>query len=113
MSVNVDIDKLTSMHKGWFIGDFIPSIYANKNFEVAVKKYNSGDYEAKHLHKLATEVTVIVSGEARMNNILVCEGDIITILPGEVADFCALNQVTTVVVKFPSVLDDKYLVEKN
>ena len=35
-------------------------------------------------------------------------GDIIVLEPGEATDFRALEKTTTVVVKMPSVLGDKY-----
>lgn len=97
------------MNKGWFIGNFIPSLYLTKDFEIAVKRYESGDYEKKHLHKRATEITVIVEGKAKMKDVIVENGDIVTVLPGEETDFRALTNVITVVVKYPSIKNDKYL----
>ena len=103
------INNLNDMNKGWFIGNFIPSLYLTNDFEIAVKRYESGDYEKKHLHKRATEITVIVEGKAKMKDIIVESGDIVTVLPGEETDFRALTNVITVVVKYPSIKNDKYL----
>ena len=44
-----------------------------------------------------------------MNDAHYGPGDIIMIEPGEATDFEALSDVTTVVVKTPSVAGDKYL----
>jgi len=96
------------MNKGWFVGDFEPSVYLTKDIEIAIKYYNSGDYEENHMHKIATEITVIVNGQAKMSNRIVKTGDIITMFPGDTTDFLALTEVTTVVVKYPSVKKDKY-----
>ena len=77
--------------------------------EVGVKEYKAGDREAsRHLHKVATELTLIVSGRAVMCERAVGPGDIVTVEPGEATAFEAITDVTTVVVKLPSVAGDKY-----
>lgn len=100
--------KLKSMINGWFIGNFEPSILKSTEFEMAVKYYKEGDYETSHVHKIATEYTVIINGEVKMNDVNYVGGDIIIIKPGEYTDFKCLTDVTTVVVKTPSVKNDKY-----
>ena len=105
------VDKLKDMFRGWVVGNFDPSLWKTDDVEVAVKTYKKGDYEAKHYHKVATEITIISKGRVLMNNELYEEGDIITIEPGEATDFRATNDVITTVIKFPCVSGDKYLVE--
>ena len=105
------INSLDTMYKGWFVGNFLPSVYSTQDIEIAVKHYNVGDYEKSHTHKIATEITVIIEGEAKMREEKIKKGDIVTISPGEETDFYALTSVTTVVVKYPSIKDDKYLSE--
>jgi quercetin dioxygenase-like cupin family protein len=101
--------KLNGMIKGWFMGDFSPSIVRAESAEAAVKSYNKGDYEKKHYHKIACEITVIAKGKARMNGVEYGEGDIILIEPGEAADFeCQEDGTLTMVVKMPSIAGDKY-----
>ena len=51
------------MVKGWFIGNFEPTLFNTDLFEVAVKRYNKGDSEERHTHKIATEFTMILDGE--------------------------------------------------
>ena len=102
--------KLSNMTKGWFIGNFDPSLFRTNTAEVAVKTYNKGDYEAEHYHKIATEYTVIISGRVKMNGIEYGAGDIIVMEPGEATDFeCLENGTTNVVVKMPGANNDKYL----
>ena len=96
------------MIKGWFVGQFNPSAYSSNDVEVAVKRYNKGDREGVHHHRIATEVTVIVSGAVRMNQVEYSQNDIIVIDPYEATDFLALEDVITVVVKMPGALEDKY-----
>lgn len=101
--------KLKNMTNGWFVGDFSPASFKTKSCEVAFKSYRKGDKEAKHFHKIATEITLISSGSVIMFDQQFDEGDIIVIHPNEETAFEALEDTMTVVVKLPGVLDDKYL----
>lgn len=101
--------RLDDMTRGWFCGDFIPTVFNTKDCEVGVKHYKAGDYEPHHVHKIATEITCIISGCAQMNGKGYWAGDIIVIEPGDGTDFRAITPVTNVVVKIPSVKGDKYV----
>ena len=103
--------KLEEMVKGWFVGNFEPTLLKTNDVEVAVKEYKKGDYEEKHYHKIATEITVIVSGRVRMNGVEYKKGDIIVIEPNEATDFEALEDTVNTVVKFPGTNNDKYIGE--
>jgi len=102
--------RLEDMVKGWFVGGFDPTAFNTDVCEVAVKNYSAGDNEAAHYHKIATEVTLILSGRVSMMDQEWKAGDIVVLNPGEVTDFEALTDSTNVVVKVPGALDDKYLV---
>lgn len=97
------------MFKGWFVGDFTPTLYPSQDVEVALKRYVIGDYEALHHHKIATEITVIVSGSVMMNGHKYNADDVIIMEPGESTDFKCLTDVVTVCVKLPCVKNDKYV----
>jgi len=101
--------RLEDMFKGWFVGDFDPTLVRTQACEVAVKKYQAGDAEALHHHKVATEVTLVLSGRVRMCGREWGEGDIIVLEPGEATDFVALTDAVNVVVKTPGAKNDKYL----
>jgi quercetin dioxygenase-like cupin family protein len=105
----MDIFNLQDYFKGWFIGNFEPSLLKSDDFEIGIKKYKAGEYEEKHLHKIATEYTVIVSGKVEMNGKEYNSDDIIVIKPNESTDFKVLEDSVTVVVKTPCVKNDKYL----
>lgn len=107
------VAKLDDMIKGWFVGNFEPTLLQTNDVEVAVKEYKKGDKEDKHYHKIATEVTVIISGRVKMNGIEYSKGDIIVMEPNETTDFEALEDSVNTVVKFPGANDDKYLGEPN
>ncbi|HEY0549411.1 MAG TPA: hypothetical protein VGF13_07380 [Verrucomicrobiae bacterium] len=101
--------KLDDFTRGWFVGNFSPTLISTDAAEVAVQRYPAGAHEPKHVHKVATELTLVVSGRARMNGEEIEVGQIIRIPPGTAADFEAVTDVMTVVVKVPSVRGDKYL----
>ncbi len=97
------------MHGGWFVGDFSPAVIRTGEFEVAVKHYPAGAREPGHHHKVAEEVTVVVTGRVRMCGGIMEAGTVVHLEPGESPGFEALEETLTVVVKRPSVKDDKYL----
>lgn len=101
--------RLENMTKGWFVGDFYPTLYRTQNCEVAIKTYKEGDYEESHYHKVATEITVVISGRVKMFGRDFSAGDIIIVEPDDVTDFTALTDVCNCVVKIPGVKNDKYL----
>ncbi len=101
--------NLNEMINGWFVGDFSPSVLKTQNCEVAVKRYDKGDSEASHHHKIATEVTLVMSGSVRMMGRDWHEGDIVVIEPGKSTSFEALDDAVCVVVKVPGAQNDKYV----
>ena len=107
------INNLDEMVKGWFVGSFTPTVYSTEDVEVAVKKYKKGEYDAMHIHKIATEITVVVSGKIIMAGNEYKEGDIIVINPNEQSDFKALTDAVLTVVKIPGAKNDKFDLIKN
>ena len=100
------------MWRGWFIGDFEPTAFKTKNFEVGFGIHKKGDKWHKHYHKLATEITLIVKGKVRVNEKIFSKGEIFVIEPNEVVDPLFLEDTEFVVVKTISDTKDKYIIEK-
>jgi quercetin dioxygenase-like cupin family protein len=107
----MEVYRLENMVKGWFVGAFSPTVLKTNDCEIAVKRYQQGDYEKNHYHQLATEITVVIEGLITMCGKDWKAGDIIKLAPGEQTDFLAITNAVTVVVKHPGALNDKYLVE--
>ncbi|KKU68820.1 MAG: hypothetical protein UX89_C0001G0011 [Parcubacteria group bacterium GW2011_GWA2_47_16] len=103
--------KLKDYTRGWIIGDITPAILQTKAFEFCVKDYMAGDSEAAHVHKVATEISVVVTGSFKMNNTVLKAGDVLVMEPNDVGQFSCLEDGSIAVVKIPSVRGDKYLVE--
>jgi quercetin dioxygenase-like cupin family protein len=104
--------RLEDYVRGWFVGGFEPTLYSTTDVEVAVQSFKAGDYEESHCHKVATEITVIVSGKAKMNELILEAGEVVCIEPGQYTDFEALTDTVTTVVKLPGALNDKYLLSE-
>jgi mannose-6-phosphate isomerase-like protein (cupin superfamily) len=98
---------------GWVAGDFDPTIIKTPDFEVSVKNYTEGEYQERHVHYEADELSIIVKGSARMNEKVYKKGDIILMEKGEATDFYPLEDGTiTCVIKTPSIPGDKHLVSE-
>ena len=61
------ITKLDQMKKGLFVGDFAPAFLRTKALEVACKHYKAVEGESWHVHRVATEVTLIAVGRVVVN----------------------------------------------
>jgi len=107
--MSIEKYKLEDMVKGWFIGNFNPTLFSTNDVEVGVKQYKAGDFEESHYHKIATEFTVILNGIVEMSGNTYTDGDIIKINSGISTDFRAITDVTTLVVKIPGANNDKYI----
>lgn len=104
--------RLEDMVKGWFVGAFSPTAFKTDSCEVAIKTYKAGDKETAHYHKIATEITVVISGRIHMLDKEWSAGDILVLSPGETTVFEALTDSINVVVKVPGALNDKYVLDK-
>ena len=98
------------MKGGWFVGDFEPSAFRTKNFEVAFTKHTKGQQWETHFHKVATEITMVISGKIQINDQVFVSGDIFVIYPNEIAAPQFLEDSEVIVIKTPSDVNDKYIV---
>ena len=105
------IKKIKNMKKGWFIGNFKPTVLKTKKFEVALHEHRAGRLKKSHdhFHKIATEYNVLVSGKMMIGNKIINKGDIFIIKPYEVSkDVVFLKKTSLICVKVPSIPTDKY-----
>ena len=103
--------NLKDFFKGWFIGNFEPTLIKTNDVEVAYKTYKAGDKENRHYHKIATEVSIVTKGVVMMNGIEYRKGDIIVMEPNDVADFSVIEDAENIVVKIPGANNDKFEVD--
>ena len=75
--------NISDFYKGWFIGNFEPSLHKNKAFEVGIKSFTKGEIEPLHYQKLAHEITIVISGKVRIANVILIKDQILEIFPFE------------------------------
>ena len=102
------INKVDEMHRGWFIGNFDPSVLKTKDFEVGVLTHKQGEVWPKHYHAISTEYNVLLSGKMTICGQDIFPGTIFVLEPNEVADPVFHEDCKVLCVKVPSVIGDKY-----
>lgn len=105
------VEKLENFHRGWFIGNFEPSLLKTSQFEVGILRHKKGEVWPCHYHT-AIEINYIISGQIKMHGQILNAGDVFVMEPYEVADPEFLSDCEVVVVKTPSTPGDKYLADK-
>lgn len=103
-------NNINNMVGGWFIGDFEPSVFKTKDFEVCYKKHPKGEQWDTHYHKVATEINYMIKGKMTINGETYKKGDIFVIEPNETAEPNFITDCELIVVKTPSVKKDKYII---
>lgn len=106
------LERIENFAGGWFIGDFSPTLLANPDFEVCLKRFKEGDFEVNHFQKRAKEFTIVVSGLCRMGAITLSPGDILVLEPGEISDFLAIEDSVVIGIKTPSIPGDKVVLSE-
>jgi quercetin dioxygenase-like cupin family protein len=104
------VGKLNDHIRGWIIGDFEKSLLRTKDFEVSVRVHPKGEIWPAHLHKIATEYNVLISGSMYMCGVELITGDTFIVEPNEVADPIFHEDCTVLCIKTPSIPGDKYLI---
>tara|TARA_B100000242_G_scaffold294269_1_gene275872 strand:+ start:1926 stop:2249 length:324 start_codon:yes stop_codon:yes gene_type:complete len=100
--------NIKEMHRGWFIGDFLPSVLRTTLFEVGILKHQKGEEWPKHYHAEATEYNVLINGSMTVNNNLIKEGEIFVLEKNEICNPIFHKDCTVLCVKVPSIPGDKY-----
>lgn len=106
----MDVNNIKNFKMGWFIGNFEPALFKTPEFEVAHHFYPKGFIGTPHTHKVAVEVNYVVRGSLIASGRRLSTGDIFTYHPNEIADVEYLEDTDLVIVKFPSLPEDKYIV---
>jgi len=105
------IFNIETMTGGWFIGNFSPSIFKTKNFEVGIHEYKKGyvSPDKGHYHKIATEINYISYGKIQIDQKILSKGDIFMYEPYEKSYVTFLEDTQLFIIKIPSVPGDKYI----
>jgi quercetin dioxygenase-like cupin family protein len=104
--------NLSDFWRGWFIGNFEPSLLKTEQFEVGYLFHPKGENWPDHYHKLGTEYNLLVKGKMKILGETIHEGELFVVEPYEVAVPEFLEDCYIVCVKSPGNKGDKYLVDK-
>ena len=106
----MEINRIENMKGGWFVGDFEPSSFKTDLFEVCYKFHEKGEKWDTHYHKIGTEINYLVKGKMIIQGKELNEGDIFILKPYEIANPEFIEDCTVLIIKTPSVADDKYII---
>jgi hypothetical protein len=104
--------KFDIMKRGWFIGDFSPSVLKTKKFEVGYLSHKKNEKWETHYHKKSIEYNLLVKGKMKINGKTINKGEIFVFKKGEICSPVFLKNCEIVVVKVPSLPTDKFVVKK-
>lgn len=103
----IQTDHLSRMRGGWWIGNFEPSVLKTAQFEVAYKVHRQGEDWPLHFQHEATEYNLLVEGQLQIDEQVFQAGDIFIIRPKRLVKPLFLTNCALVVVKVPSLPQDK------
>ena len=101
---------IKNMVRGWFIGNFEPSVLKTTQFEVGHLKHHKGEKWPAHYHEHMREVNYLIKGKMIANNETISAGEIFIIEKNEVCTPVFLEECEIICVKVPSIIGDKVLV---
>ena len=100
--------NLSEFWRGWFIGNFEPSVLKTDQFEVGVLTHAKDEVWPKHYHAQHTEYNLLLKGKMLICGEIINEGEFFIMFPNEVADPVFLEDCTVLCIKTPSVPGDKH-----
>lgn len=106
------IYDLKNFTRGWFVGNFEPTILKTKEFEIGIASHKKDENWPKHYHKVATEFNVILNGKIKLNDTVLDKNKIFVVEKEEVTKIQFLEDSVILVIKTPSVPGDKYIVKE-
>ena len=101
------------MFRGWFVGNFEPTAFKTKDFEVGLLEHKAGEHWASHYHKISTEINYLLEGTMILQGQTLVAPTIFILEPTEIADPIFKTDCKLVVIKTPSIPSDKYITGDN
>jgi len=97
---------------GWFVGDFTPSAYRTKDFEVCYKFHHKNEEWPKHLHTESIEINYLMHGSMVIQDQILTAPTVFIMDKLEVSDAEFLEDCEIIVVKVPSIPNDKRIIKE-
>lgn len=106
-------DHISNYKKGWLVGNFDPSLIHSTDIEVGIHLHKKDEKEDLHIHKLSTEYNLIIQGKVVINGVEFNDGDIFVVEPYMIIEARFIEDTKILVIKTPSIPNDKYKIEIN
>lgn len=106
----MNVFSMNDMHRGWFVGNFEPSVYNTDKFEAGYKFHKKGEPWEIHFHKISTEINFLLEGKMSIQGKQLESGDIFVINPYEIADPVFIEDCHVFTIKVPAASDDKFVI---
>jgi hypothetical protein len=104
--------NISEYHRGWFIGDFEPSLERLKTFEACYTSHKRDETSDPHYHTSSTEINLVISGKLLVNGKLLEEGGIFIYDKNEVSDVQFVEDTKLLIIRIPSAPNDKVIVSR-
>jgi hypothetical protein len=102
----IDLECYT---RGWLIGDFVPSIERQTEFEVGCLSHSQHSFWNYHYHKESVEINYLLRGKMLINNVEYNKSDVFIINKNVISCPLFLEDSEVICIKLPSIPKDKYL----
>lgn len=104
--------NIDDMVRGWFIGNFEPSVFNTSDVEVGFKTHKKNEQYEMHYQTKVTEINLLIRGKMIMHDKELKARDIFILYPYEISDQQFLEDCEIVCIKLPGITNDKVVVEK-
>ena len=108
--LNTSLFKVNKMTRGWFVGNFTPTAYKTKHFEVGYLFHKKGEIWDVHYHEHLTEINLLIEGKMIFNDIEINKNEIFIVNQNEIACPIFLEDTYIICIKVPSVIGDKIII---
>ena len=103
-------DDLRNYTRGWFMGNFEPSLVKVEDFEICIAHHYAGELSQSHYHTNSKEINVVTSGEILVNGTRLVKGGIFIYEAFEVSEVSFVLDTSLVVIRMPSSPFDKVII---
>jgi len=108
--MDIQIYKLEDMFRGWFVGNFEPSVFKHSGVEIGYLLHKKGEKWQTHYHNNLVEVNLLVEGKMILNDIEINKNEIFVIDKKVLACPIFLEDCRIMCIKIPSMVGDKIII---
>ena len=108
--MDIKLYKIEDMFRGWFVGNFEPSVFKHAGVEVGYLLHKKGEKWQTHYHNNLIEVNLLVEGKMILNDIELNKNEIFVIDKKVIACPIFLEDCYIICIKIPSMVGDKILI---